>query len=334
MYQADAGGEHVQQFADAVRALFEARNRAWINGHTSALAATGGEDRADWYRRFVRDVRVKRREMSYRKQHLLRAHTRVHARDLNSSADGREMLANVEEHITWVYLADGDYLVESRVIAHTQRWTQQGAAWVLQDEQASDERDVEGNASPHVPAHAPERPEWWFEQHAACTAYDRVRTLRHAELWWNGHHPAYVRQDTGGASFVSQCLAAGNVRMTGGQNRQTGWWYRHGTEQAPDTWSVSWGQAHALLQYLLHRHGAEAVSTARELRIGDLVFYNWDGAGRFSHAAVVCEFDGHGDPLVNAHAAASYHRHYLYLDSQAWSERTRYAYLRVFDEIC
>jgi hypothetical protein len=175
----------------------------------------------------------------------------------------------------------------------------------------------------------------WLELRKNCTRYDRVRALRYAELWWDSFNPTFTRIATDDCTnFISQCLFAGHMRMTGGQNRSSGWWYRFGSSSRPAAWSHSWVVSHLLYQHVTQRVGARTIQNARELRIGDLIFYDWDGDGRYTHSTIVTDFDGRGDPLVNAHTDPSYHRHYWYLDSRAWTPRTRYAFVQIPDELC
>lgn len=159
--------------------------------------------------------------------------------------------------------------------------------------------------------------------------YDRIRAQRYADLWWSSANPAfrYLQEDC--TNFVSQCLYAADLPMDPKQgDRNRGWWYDF-YSHSPEGWSYSWAVSHALYLYLTEMIKAEEVSDPQELNIGDLVFYDWDGSGHYQHTAIIADFDSQGDPLVNAHSVASFHRHYMYLDSRAWRPQTRYAYIHM-----
>ncbi|MCL6516774.1 MAG: amidase domain-containing protein [Alicyclobacillus sp.] len=293
---------------------------------------------------------------------LLRAHTRLRVGTPRLYEEGgeRRVDADLMEHITWVYQDGPDFGVEARVVVHHQRWQLSGGRWRLLAAREEDERtaghprgghprggDVRdghvrggepGGEGPRTAASAD--PVWtdvrsWFPGWMrACTRYDRVQALRFADLWWNGHHPAFVKLEDDCTNFISQCLFNGRMPMKTSGSRAVGWWYRFPSGGRDADWSFSWTTAHALYTHLMTHMGAREVSDPQELRIGDLVFYDWSGNGRFHHSTIVTDFDRRGDPLVNAHTTASFRRHYRYLDSRAWTPRTRYAFVRLPDEFC
>ena len=80
----------------------------------------------------------------------------------------------------------------------------------------------------------------------------------------------------------------------------------------------------------LHGH---AVNDPSELQPGDTISYDWDGDGRYQHNTIVIGKDANGMPLVNAHTYNSRNRYWAYKDSPAWSERTKYVFIRVADEM-
>ena len=117
--------------------------------------------------------------------------------------------------------------------------------------------------------------------------------------------------------------------------RDSGWWYK-GRSGGRELWSYSWAVSHALQSYLAKGAPtglrAVRVESPRDLALGDVIFYDWDGDGRFRHSTIVTAFDHAGMPLVNANTTASRHRYWDYRDSYAWTERTRYRFFHIADE--
>lgn len=319
---------------DAVRDYFEERNRVWVTGETRAVLKVGrSSSDAPWYRSFKKRIAAKRREMALREAHLLRSHSNVQIEQIRSEADGKSSWVTLRERMTWVYRLAGEYTVESRLVAHRQQWVQNNDAWSLA-------LDVESGEEVGGKQERGSRPNDTLPKPRATTGdettrhYDRVRVLRYAELWWDAYNPSFVKFESDDcANFISQCLLSGTVRMTDGGSRAVGWWYRFATGGQSANWSYSWSTANALVQWLLYRLRAEVVSQARELKIGDLIFYDWAGNGKFGHSAVVVDFDANGEPLVNAHTDASYHRHHSYYDSRAWTPNTKYLYVHIPDQM-
>lgn len=115
--------------------------------------------------------------------------------------------------------------------------------------------------------------------------------------------------------------------------RDSGWWYE-GYAGGTERWSFSWAVAHSLQLYLLsgsHPKRGTEKADARELSIGDIISYDWDGDGRWQHTTIVTGHDRDGWPLVNAHTNNSKRRFWDYRDSYAWSERTRYTFIHIPD---
>lgn len=163
--------------------------------------------------------------------------------------------------------------------------------------------------------------------------YNREAAREYAETWWNKANPKYHHFRVDCTNFVSQCLFAGGLPMDYTGRRETGWWYE-GYVGGRERWSFSWAVAHSLHAYLLGGSSpARGVrkADARELDIGDVICYDWDGDGRWQHTTIVTGRDPRGWPLVNAHTNNSRNRFWDYRDSYAWSEQTRYAFIHVPD---
>jgi hypothetical protein len=162
--------------------------------------------------------------------------------------------------------------------------------------------------------------------------YNRQAAQEYADRWWNGRNPAYPDFAVDCTNFISQCLFAGGAPMDYTNSRVQGWWYAGRPSGGREPWSFSWAVAHSLHWYLrTSQRGLRAQTrrTARELQIGDVIQYDWNGDGRFTHSTVVTAFDGAGEPLVNAHTNNSFRRPWAYRDSPAWSRATRYHFFHI-----
>ncbi|SFU91879.1 amidase domain-containing protein [Alicyclobacillus macrosporangiidus] len=337
----------MNEWTDAVRRYFDQRNQAWVSQRLDPVREAAA---ADAHPAWWADVRAGFERMHYavrrRGSRLLRAHTRIRLHPLQGPGDGAgtgEMITvRIDERITWVYQDGPGFGVESRTVEHRQRWVRRGGRWCLDQAWEADERIGlhPGAGARGLAATGSETAQGglrdWPEFHTsrACTRFDRVRAQRYADLWWNGYHPGFVRLEDDCTNFASQCLFAGRLPMRASGTRAAGWWYRFPSGGRPAQWSFSWTTSHALYLYLVNQAGAREVADPRELRVGDVIFYDWAGNGRFHHSTIVTDFNHQGDPLVNAHTTPSFHRHFRYLDSRAWTPRTRYAFVRMPDEFC
>lgn len=174
-----------------------------------------------------------------------------------------------------------------------------------------------------------------FRKLRAGVPYRRDLAAAYADRWWNEPNPAYENFEVNCTNYVSQCLFAGHAPMHYTGRRESGWWYK-GRSGGRELWSYSWAVSHALQSYLAGSppSGLQAVQVASpgDLKLGDVIVYDWDGNGRYQHSTIVTAFDHAGMPLVNAHTTASRHRYWDYRDSYAWTERTRYKFLHISDE--
>lgn len=331
---------------ETIEQFFRERNRAWLTNDTAALQAFAQKRTARWLHYSNREFAAKQHEMHVRDKRLLRTHSQLDVNALVTEPD-RSVRALVDETVHFVYRDGPDYYVEARKVRHQQRWLSVGNGYMLADDEVPSERRDDGHGKQRPTSGKPGTAEWMtptqLEGDLApypsylrkCNTYDRVRCQRYADLWWNSHNPKFIYfADDDCTGFVSQCLYAANVPMTDKSNRSVGWWYQEATKTKPANWSYSWSTSDALYLYVTGSFGGTAVSNPRDLRIGDLVFYDWDGDGRFNHTTVVTDFDSSGDPLVNAHTISSYHRHFQYLDSPALTADTRYAYVHMPRRVC
>lgn len=161
-------------------------------------------------------------------------------------------------------------------------------------------------------------------------SYDREKAVAYAERWWNDYNPQFKKFDVDCTNYVSQCLLAGGAPMKYAYDRAQGWWYRY----QPVNWSYSWAVAHSLHWYLATSKSglrAKEVATAEELMPGDVICYDFDGDGRWDHTTIVVDYDADGSPLVNAHTNNSRRRNWRYLDSAAWTTKTKYKFFQIID---
>jgi len=179
--------------------------------------------------------------------------------------------------------------------------------------------------------------EGWIGQGAGLRGalYQREAAVAYAERWWNEPNPAYDKFEVNCTNYVSQCLFAGGAPMNYTGRRSSGWWYK-GYSGNEEQWSFSWAVAGGLSLYLgsprAYGLRAERVDDPRELRLGDVIGYDWEGNGRVGHSTIVTAFTPDGTPLVNANTVSSRHRQWDYRDSYAWTENTRYSFYHIADE--
>ncbi len=176
---------------------------------------------------------------------------------------------------------------------------------------------------------------WGYGAVGRGTPYLREEAVAYAERWWNEPNPAYENFDVNCTNYVSQCLFAGGAPMNYTGRRSSGWWYK-GYSGKEESWSFSWAVAAGLQQYLATPRGfglrAEAVYEPQQLKLGDVICYDWEGNGRVGHNTIVTAFTPDGMPLVNANTVSSRHRYWDYKDSYAWTGKTRYHFYRIADE--
>ncbi|WP_314000235.1 amidase domain-containing protein [uncultured Paenibacillus sp.] len=174
----------------------------------------------------------------------------------------------------------------------------------------------------------------YFNQHRPSIPYRRDLAAAYADRWWQQPNPAYENMQVNCTNYVSQCLFAGHAPMNYTGKRASGWWYK-GRSGGQELWSYSWAVADALQRYLsAARAGglrATPVDAPWQLKLGDVICYDWEGDGRYGHNTIVTAFDREGMPLVNANTVSSRHRYWDYRDSYAWTPRTRYRFFHIAD---
>lgn len=156
--------------------------------------------------------------------------------------------------------------------------------------------------------------------------YNRLAAVQYAERWWNDYNPKYKKFNDNCTNYISQCLHAGGAPMYGYPNRGKGWWMQN------NNWSYSWSVANALRWYLSgSQKGLQAkeVSSPKELLLGDVICYDFEGDGRFNHNTIVVAKDSQGYPLVNAQSQNSRMRYWSYYDSTAYTPNIKYKFFHI-----
>lgn len=161
-------------------------------------------------------------------------------------------------------------------------------------------------------------------QKGVMAFYNRELAVEYSRKWWNKRNPNFPQFQNDCTNFISQCLLAGGIPMKHSSNVSEGWWYNHSTKR----WSLSWSVSHSLRWYLLNKKLATQVSDVSLLKVGDLIFLDFQGDGRIDHCTIVNSTGVFG-VTVNAHTSDSYNRNYLYQDSTAYTENMRYHFLTI-----
>ncbi|EPZ43011.1 amidase domain-containing protein [Alicyclobacillus acidoterrestris] len=314
---------------EAVRQYFDARTQNWLAKDERLFGEMmpAGE-RPQWLARTVHQAERKRRAYLAQGKRLARAHTKIDILEMQASKDKMTVRVTVLETICWAYIEAHTPAVECRRIVHRQVWVYSESAWRLQTaEETSDGQSfLQEDVGPRLAEdlRTPKRP-------MRNLVYDRVRATRYADVWWDGFNPRYPKLADDCTNFISQCIHAGGVPMTKIGDKQNGWWVGNGKSKG--SWSYTWTTSNALYHYVLREVGGKRVPSPSDLKMGDLIFYDWEGTGTFHHSTIITDFDDAGYPLVNAHTDPSYHRPFTYYDSRAWTEQTRYAFVHLPDNL-
>jgi hypothetical protein len=159
--------------------------------------------------------------------------------------------------------------------------------------------------------------------------YNRLSAVQYAERWWNSYNPAFKKFENDCTNYISQCLHAGDAPMRGYPTKGKGWWMRN------QNWSYSWTVANSLRWYIPNSTvglRGRLVDDPKELKLGDVICYDFEGDGRFDHTTIVTGKDAGGEPLVNAHTFNSRMRYWKYEDSTAYTPNMKYRFFTIVDD--
>ncbi|HEU4964212.1 MAG TPA: amidase domain-containing protein [Bacilli bacterium] len=312
-----------------VEDFFREKNRAWLTADENTLlhflAGTPADCHSFLEVRALREAVRRREDVRYRK-----AKTNLQITSTAWHPEGELALVDAVETVRFYY-EQGDRIEhETRRNRHRLTLMPFGDTWrVIRDESPYEKASwQEREAVPELPDLSAEEEADLRVLQETRGRYNRVAAYKYAELWWDGFNPAYKRMpDNDCTNFVSQVLHAGGIPMVPSSSRSKGWWYRN----ANNGWSYSWTVAHSLRNALSRYMNAQALSDPRQLKVGDIICYDWDGDNRWQHNTVVVGFDYYGYPLVNAHTVASHRRYWTYQDSYAFTSRTQYELYQIPD---
>ncbi|MEW6308494.1 MAG: amidase domain-containing protein [Bacillota bacterium] len=161
--------------------------------------------------------------------------------------------------------------------------------------------------------------------------YNRAAAAAYAERYWNGKSPGFPRFARDSMNFISQALWAGGWPMHRADDDGRGWWMN----RAGSAWSRSWAVVdsfHAMLAEGLDGPPAVPVRSPDVLAVGDIILYDWEGNGRWTHVAIVTAMGGDGSPLVSAHSDDVVRAHWTLRGSPRWLVRTAYSYWHLADD--
>lgn len=315
---------------DAVKTYFFARNENWIKPNADLFEKVVQQNtEPKWLKRVVRQAEQKRESYEVSEKRLGRAHSKVDILSMDRQTEVTSITLTAVEKICWTYQDATQPAVECRLIYHRQIWSCVDSHWILKH--ATETREgksfLSNDESPTVnsdiklPRKHPVR---------EGSRYDRLQAIRYADIWWDNFNPRYPKLTDDCTNFISQCIHAGGLPMDKTSNLVNGWWIN---TRDKGNWSYSWTTSNALYHYLRKHVQAQLLKNPSELKMGDLVFFDWDGSGTYHHTTIVTDFDDHGEPLVNAHTAPSFHRPFAYYDSPAWTNSTRYAFVHLPDDL-
>lgn len=216
------------------------------------------------------------------------------------------------------------YLIKQSDLMYIEEEIEQRKASFFKNKLVQDQE-----TSVEYPKHETDLPEFVEETERVTYIYDRLKAVRYAETWWDDYNPAYKKFEVDCTNYISQCLHAGGAPMRGYPNRGKGWWYQN------NNWSYSWSVANALKIHLGSSTvglRAQEVNDPRELKLGDVICYDFQGDGRFDHNTIVTAKDAAGEPLVNAHTYNSRMRYWAYEDSTAYTPNIQYKMYTIIDD--
>ncbi|SDX49691.1 Putative amidase domain-containing protein [Marininema mesophilum] len=298
---------------------FRGQNQVWVEGDSDRLFSWVLDGDADWVVRERRRWQRVREQQHLRKIRPIKGETRVRILSEGQEQDGH-VVVNVAVHQRFFYLMKDTVCDQEELQGYCLHLLEGNDGWAILDCSLIEEMDTERDKvwscyQPHP------------EENVVRGGYNRMQAVQYAETWWNGANPRYRKFEDDCTNFISQCLHAGGISMDYGSRRDSGWWYRGSREN----WSYSWAVAHGLVNWLSRssRSPAEIKQDAMQLSQGDIICYDWDGDGRWSHNTIVTAIDASGMPLVNAHTVNSRQRYWDYRDSHAWTPKIKYRFFHI-----
>lgn len=134
------------------------------------------------------------------------------------------------------------------------------------------------------------------------SSYNPTAAVNYAYKWARSRNPSYPDiTDNDCTNFASQVLQAGGWKNTIGKNaKATADWYAAGTREY--NVSFTWRAVNGLRGRLIQGYEKTATSVSlSQLKVGDLIFANFDGGNLYDHTAVIVGFKS-GDPILAYHS--------------------------------
>ncbi|SFS82754.1 amidase domain-containing protein [Marininema halotolerans] len=298
---------------------FQGQNQVWVEGEPDRLFSWVVDGDADWVGQERERWQRVREQQHVRNIRPIKGETRVRILREELEQDDH-VVVNVAVQQRLFYQMNEKLYDQEELLGYRLRLLEGSEGWAILDCFLADEMDTERNKvwscyQPHQ------------EGSVIGSSYNPMKAVQYAETWWNGANPRYRKFEDDCTNFISQCLHAGGIRMDYSSRRDAGWWYRGSREN----WSYSWAVAHGLVNWLSRSSRSPAIrkQDAMQLRQGDVICYDWEGDGRWSHNTIVTAIDAAGMPLVNAHTVNSRQRYWDYRDSHAWTPKIQYRFFHI-----
>lgn len=149
-----------------------------------------------------------------------------------------------------------------------------------------------------------------------AAAYSPAAAVAWADQWWNGRSPDYDSMGNDCANFVSQSLHEGGYNYRNKPSKTaTSWWSLASGSLGIVVydWTLSFVRVNDLQYFVLHdspggekykNSPGDTLAGDSGGRLGDVLFYDWDWDGVYSHTAIVTV---NAPDKVNAHTSNRYH---------------------------
>jgi len=331
---------------EAIGQYFGSKNKAWLAKGFDEFAAQSVEvNGVDWA---VKETSGFRQLNDRRGLVQQKSDMGIVIEQMRISPNEDRATVLVTEQMLWLYNLNDEMEEEQRSTLHKLALRLQNGQWIVVSDVVEVETFGFGKRDPSQPLAKMDNGDAWITGEGVVvrpellgsnrpstlrnkSVYNRLAAVRYAELWWNSYNPNYRKFDVDCTNYTSQCLHAGGAPFVGGGTRDKGWWYRSGSEGG---WSYSWAVVHSFRWFLASGSGgwhATELGDPRQLKVGDIICYDWNGDGHWQHSTIVIDFDATGMPLVNAHTVNSRRRYWDYSDSYAYSANTRYTFFHIPD---
>lgn len=152
--------------------------------------------------------------------------------------------------------------------------------------------------------------------------YERLAAVRYAERWWNSINPLFSKLNDHHASFILQCLMSGfGQSMISDDER-----IMQKAKGLLTPYSLRWYLSHPNNQATI-----QEVASVKELKLGDIICYDFHGADKWEQIAIVTGKDDAKMPLVHTCFENRCHRYryWSYEDSFLWSNKTTYKFFHI-----